>query len=248
MAAVIAELQNDIVTLRLNSGALNPIGPGLLDDLSRGLSEAARTARGILLCGGEKFFSVGFDLPGLMDLDRPAMARFFEGFNQLCLNLLTVPVPTVCALSGHAVAGGNILALACDYRFAATGKKKIGLNEVKLGVPVPYLADLMLRRIVGDRHAMRMIYGGEFISFADAAGIGLVDETVPADALEEFSRERLRRMAVLPPRAFSLVKSNAVEGIKRAYEPLRDSKNGEFLDCWFGEPARELLREASKKF
>ncbi|MFH2057592.1 MAG: enoyl-CoA hydratase-related protein [Pseudomonadota bacterium] len=73
------------------------------------------------------------------------MVDFFQRFNQLTLDLYTLPLPTACAISGHAIGGRNILALTGDYRFMAEGKKRIGLNEIQLGVPVPYLADLILR-------------------------------------------------------------------------------------------------------
>ena len=104
----------------------------------------------MLLCGGNKFFSIGLDLPALLKLDRPAMHHFLEDFNDLCLALFTAAFPTACALAGHAVAGGNILALTCNYRYAISGKK-IGLNELKLGVPVPYLADMILRHTIGNQ-------------------------------------------------------------------------------------------------
>jgi enoyl-CoA hydratase/carnithine racemase len=202
----------------------------------------------MVLCGGDRFFSVGFDLPELLRLDRPAMGSFFDRFNRLCLELSTAPFPTICALSGHAVAGGCILALACDYRYAVAEEKKIGLNELKLGVPVPYLADMMLRHTVGDRYASQMIYSGELISFSDAKSIGLVDVVGPPDELEDFTIERLSRIAGFQSEAFSAVKANKVEEIKRRYEQNRQSKNKIFLDCWFSIPVQENLREASMRF
>lgn len=248
MDTVTKEFQDHIAILRLNSGSTNPISSKLVDELSQALVEIKGAASGMVLCGGEKFFSAGFNLPELLTFDRSAMSSFFERFNRLCLELFTVPVPTICALSGHAVAGGNILALTCDYRYAASENKKIGLNEVKLGVPVPYLADMMLRHTIGHRYASQMIYSGEFMTFSDAKSIGLIDVIGSPDELEDFTVERLAQIASYPGQAFSAAKANKVEEIKRKYEENYALKNDEFLECWFSDPAQKNLQEAAVKF
>jgi enoyl-CoA hydratase/carnithine racemase len=220
----------------------------MVDELSQALHQIRGTARGLVLCGGAEFFSAGFNLPELLNFDRPAMADFLQRFNQVCLKLFTIPIPTICALSGHAVAGGNILALACDYRYAASEDKKIGLNEVKLGVPVPYLADLMLRQTIGERYATQMIFSGEFMTFADAKTIGLIDVIGSPDALEDFTIDRLNQIAGYPSEAFAAAKANKVEETVSKFENQSASKDREFIDCWFSDVAQKNLLEASTKF
>lgn len=248
MQTVVKAYEDHLAVLRLDNGPTNPIGTKLIDDLSESLVEVKRNARGMVLCGKADFFSVGFDLPELIRFDRFAMADFLEKFNGLCLELFTVPFPTVCALSGHAVAGGNILALTCDYRYASSEKKKIGLNELKLGLPVPYLADMVLRHTIGDRYASQMIYSGEFMLFSDAKIIGLIDAICPPEELEGFSLERLAPIAGFSQQAFSAAKANKVEKIKRRYEKRHKEKDEIFLDCWFSDPVQKALQEASVKF
>lgn len=248
MQTITKEYHDHIAILRLNRGPTNPISSTMVDDLSEALVTLKGTARGMVLCGGDQFFSVGFDLPEVLKFDRPAMGNFLERFNQLCLDLFTAPFPTVCALAGHAVAGGNILALACDYRYAVSEEKKIGLNELRLGLPVPYLADMMLRHTIGDRYASQMIYGGEFMSFSDAKIVGLIDVVGPPDELEDFTIERLSQIASFRSQAFSAVKANKVEEILSRFEKSHQSKNEQFLDCWFSDPVQQNLLEASVKF
>ena len=91
------------------------------------------------------------------------MADFWHRFEDMVLALYTNPLPTACAIAGHAPAAGTILAIACDFRFLATGKKLIGLNEITIGLPVPFLADLMLRQAVGDRAATEIEYSGDLL-------------------------------------------------------------------------------------
>lgn len=248
MKHVKIESRESVAIIRLDNGVTNAVSPGLVDDLSSALTRVKNEFKGIILAGGAKFFCIGFDLPRLLKLDRTGMTQFFFEFNQVAFDLFKLPLPTACAITGHAIAGGNILALTCDYRFAASGKKLIGLNEVKLGVPVPYLADLMLRQIVGDRAATDILYRGKFVALSDAEQIGLVDEVVPQEEVEDRAMDTIAELADLPRAAFTAIKANRVEAIRLRYEKNHESKNENFLDCWFSQAVQALLTEAAKKF
>jgi len=248
MSKVITEHQGEIAVLTLHNGVTNAIGPELVDELSKAVREIGNDARGLLLCGGEKFFSMGFDLPALITLNRTEMSDFLSHFHDLILELYTVPIPSAAVLEGHAVAGGNILAIACDFRHATTQPRKMGVNEVKLGLPVPSLADMILRQIAGDRAATRMLYGGEFISFADAATVGLIDAMLPPDELRQSATEKIAPLAALDRHAFSAIKTNRVEAIKNSYAQTGRAKDKIFIDCWFSEHTQKKLAEAARKF
>lgn len=248
MSKIMKEIQDGIAVLTLNNGATNAISPELVDELMKIMGKIHNEADGLLLCGGEKFFSMGFDLPALITLNRTEMTDFLNNFHDLILALYTVSIPSAALLTGHAVAGGNILAIACDFRFAANPERKIGVNEVKLGLPVPSLADMILRQIVGDRAATKMLYGGEFISFADAEKIGMIDEMLPVQQLTQSAAERIGALGALDRRAFSAIKTNRVEAIKNSYEKSGRAKDKIFIDCWFTESTQKTLHEASRKF
>lgn len=234
--------------VRLNNGVTNAINPQLIEDLHEAALVVRKEFRGMVLTGGDKFFCIGFDLPTLIQLNRTGMSDFFNKFNDLALDLFTIPVPTCCAVTGHATAGGCVLALTGDYRFAAEGKKVIGLNEIKLGVPAPYLADLILRQIVGDRAATEMLYGGEYVTITEARDTGLVDDLSPLEEVVDKAAEKVSQMAGLPKAAFSAIKANRVKAIEEKYHAGRKATCEFFLDCWFTKPVQELLKEASLKF
>ncbi|MBI9086002.1 MAG: enoyl-CoA hydratase/isomerase family protein [Desulfobacterales bacterium] len=248
MAQVQIEERGDIAVLRLTNGVTNAIGPEMIRDLSGAVAQIRENFHGMVLAGGEKFFSMGFDLPNLLTLDRQGMADFFYGFNDACMAIYTLPMPTVFAAAGHAVAGGHILALACDYRLAAEGKTKFGLNEVRLGVPVPYLSDLIQRQIVSDRSARQILYRGDLIPVADAVVMGLVDEVVAKDALEERAVAFVSELVALPAPAFAAIKENRVEAVREQYEKRYVKKNEAFLDLWLSPETQARLAEAAKKF
>ena len=163
MSSMSVDYQDTVALVRLSRGVTNALDLDLINELGALLEriEHDSSASALVLgSGNEKFFSIGFDIPHLFELPRPAFETFYAAFNRVCQSLYTLPKPTVAAITGHAVAGGCILALCCDYRFIAEGKKWMGLNEIKLGVPVPYLADCVLRNIVGSRYARDMMDTG----------------------------------------------------------------------------------------
>jgi len=248
MSIVVTKYVNNIAILRMANGVTNPISIDLVNEMSESLAKITAEARGMILIGGDKFFCIGLDLPNLLKLDRSAMSVFLKKFNDLTFSLFTLPIPTICVLSGHTVAGGCVFALTGDYRIASTEKKKIGLNEIKLGVPVPYIADMMLRQTVSGPIANQMLYGGEFISFIHAKDVGLIDEICLTEEIENLAVEKISIIANHPNQAFSAIKASKVELIKSRYEKNWEATNRVFLDCWFSETGQTLLKEASRKF
>jgi len=248
MTTIILDGRADVAFVRLHSGVTNPIGRQLIDDLHQTLKTVKTDFRGMILAGGPKFFSIGLNLPELLSLDRMEMRDFFFRFNRVALELYSLPLPTACVISGHAVAGGNILALTCDYRYMGGGKKLIGLNEIRLGVPIPYLADLMVRQIAGDRAATEMLYRGEFLNATAAKQIGLIDQIFANEDLEKEALKKIAELAALPQPAFATNKANRIERILARYKQHHNEKHETFLDCWFSEETQVLLKKAVEKF
>ena len=251
MSMIAVDYQDTIAIVRLSRGVTNVLDLELVNELGTLLERMERdsgTSALVLGSGNEKFFSIGFDIPHLFELPRKDFGTFFREFNRVCLNLYTLPMPTVAAIMGHAVAGGCILTLCCDYRFIAEGKKLMGLNEIKLGVPVPYLADCVLHSIVGTRYAREMMDTGEFYGPADLARMGLVDEVLPVGDVMPKAIEKARLIGAWPREAFALIKRNRVEEIEQRVLAAREEKERLFVDCWYSEEARPQLRAAIDRF
>ncbi|MBW2487838.1 MAG: enoyl-CoA hydratase/isomerase family protein [Deltaproteobacteria bacterium] len=248
MPRVNLEAHEDIALLQLNSGVTNAISPELVDDLGKALIGIKDQFKGMVLAGGDKFFCIGLDLPGLLQLGRAEMIDFYVTLNQAVLDLYTLPIPTASAIAGHATAGGAILALSTDFRLIAAGRKFIGLNEVKLGVPVPALADLILRQIVGDRRATEMVFSGEFLEPEQSLEFSLVDAVVSFEDVEKEAVAKISALTAVPTRGLALAKKNRVEAVRSQYDKIRQSDADDFLNCWFDPAVQKLLREAAQKF
>ena len=251
MSMIAIDYQDTVAIVRLNRGVTNALDLELVNELGVLLEKIEHDASAsalVLGSGNVKFFSIGFDIPHLFELPRQDFQTFFTAFNRVCHRLYTLPKPTVAALTGHAVAGGCILALCCDYRFIADGKKLMGLNEIKLGVPVPYLVDCVLRELVGTRYAREMMDTGEFYAPADSLRMGLVDQVLPAGDVMAGAVEKARLLGAWPREAFALIKRNRVEEVEQRVLARREETERLFVDCWYSDEARRRLREASVKF
>ena len=242
------EAQGAVAVLRLNNGVTNAISPELIDDLTAALIRIKNEFKGMILAGGEKFFCIGLDLPGLLQLSRTEMTEFYVALNRAVLDLFTLPLPTACSIAGHATAGGAVLAVGTDFRFVAAGRKLIGFNEVKIGLPVPGLADLILRQLIGDRCATEMMFSGEFLEPKQSHNTGLVDAVHALEDVEREAVSKITTLADLPPDGLRLIKNNRVEAVRLQYDKIRESDADGFLNCWFNPSVLELLREAAKKF
>ena len=240
-----------VALVELNRDVTNALSPDLIGALAETLEKvaAAPEVRAVVLSStNDKFFSIGWDIPQLYDLPVESFRGFYEAFNRTCMTLYTLPKPTVAGLRGHAVAGGCILALCCDYRVMAEGHKLMGLNEIKLGVPVPYAADCILQSIVGSRIARDIVESGEFYEVEVSFAKGLVDEVVPRERVTARAMERAKTLGAMPSEAYAGIKANRVEMVEARITAGWEEKQREFLEIWYTEEPRKRLREAIEKF
>jgi enoyl-CoA hydratase/carnithine racemase len=240
-----------VAVVKLNRGVTNPLNLGLVNEIREALQTVKSDPEtfGLVLTGSnEKFFSIGFDIPHLFDLSREDVTVFYRTFNQACMDLFTLPKPTVAAIGGHAIAGGCILALCCDYRMIADGRKLMGLNEIRLGVPVPYPADCILRSLVGARRASEIMETGEFYQPAGSLEMGMVDRVLPLQEVLPEAIEKARLLGSMPGEPYRMIKRSRTEIVEDEVLARWQEKENLFLDCWYSDEARRRLKEAMEKF
>jgi len=232
-----------VATVRIARDHGNAINDTLVRDLMTTFQEAASDSgvRGVLLTADGKLFCPGLDLRELIELDRAAMERFMQRFSAMLLALYTFPKPVVAALSGHALAGGCVLSLTADRRILIEGAL-VGLNEVKVGVPLPFGVSLMLRETVRTPILEEVALIGRNYRGQEAIDSGLVHEIHGAGGFETFCLERLAEFTEKDLNAFATTKrylrSAAVERIR-----ANDQKFvPEFLDCWFSNDTQARIR------
>lgn len=240
----------DIAEIRMDRPPANALNHALVDELLAALDTLqASGTRALIITGRPGMFSGGLDVPALIDCTRPEIERFWQQFFLLTCRLAASPVPVIAALSGHAPAGGAVLALQCDYRIGVNGNFRIGLNEVQVGLPVPGTILLALEQIIGPRMARRIATRGTLLPMAEALDIGLVDELVDAENLMATALIRAQELLALPPVAMNTTRLAGKSRLIGAYGNCGDVAAA--TDWWFSTETqaemRKLVERLAKK-
>jgi 3,2-trans-enoyl-CoA isomerase len=232
----------DVRELRLDRPPANALSPELIATLCAAAEAAPGAgARAVVLSGSPGWFSGGLDVPLLLQLDRPAIAEVWRSLYRLLRSLAASPIPIAAALTGHAPAGGTVLALFCDVRILAEGDFKVGLNEVAVGIPMPPAIFRAARRLLGPREAERLSVTGQLIAGAEARRLGLVDELAPPDRVVERAVEWCRAVLALPPRALAITRQDARADLVALFDET-ETELPLLVDRWFSDETQATLR------
>lgn len=233
--------------IRIANGTTNTLTTSVINALSDAVHAASQRGDGIMLCGGEKFFSNGVDLRWALARTTAEMREMFLSLGQLILRLMEAPVPVVGAVRGHAIGGAAAMFFACDYRYAATGRVLIGKPEILLGVPNPYYGDQILRFVAGDFIASDLIYSGRLVTGEEGTQLNLVHGVAPRDDVEMLADERLTTLLELAPEAFAESKRMRNEKFCADVRAQLSSRVARQVEIWNTDAAQARLREAAKR-
>jgi len=229
--------------LRLARPPANALDPALVEALTAAIAAAPEDgARTLVLSGAPGLFSGGLDVPALLALDRPAMAEFLAGFFGLMRGLASSRLPIVAAITGHAPAGGAVMAIFCDARVMAEGPFRIGLNEVRVGLSLPRVIHSALELVVGPRQAARLGVGGLLVDAAEALAIGLVDELAAPERVVERASERARSYLELPPAAMARTRELCRGRLVELFAAQERETLARFVDDWFSQETQGAMR------
>jgi enoyl-CoA hydratase len=243
--------------LRLQLGKANAIGPALLNLLESELErvhviEPDGPARPLLITGEGSAFCAGLDLPTLLSFDRQQMVVFLRQFHSVFLRLACLQRPTIAVINGHAVAGGAVLALACDFRIGVrtiggSGKAPVlGVNEVAIGLPFPHAAAAIVEHgLGGPARAAELMLTGELVGPDAALRCGILHAVVAADDLRASAEQQAERFARAGASAVAAVK--AVLRKPLAMVAAEAADDSAFVDAWFSADTQRRLRAVVAK-
>ena len=233
----------DIHELRLNRPPANALNPELLAELRARLEEAqGKGARAIVLSGLPGMFSAGLDVPYLITLDRAGIEAAWSEFLATVEALVRSPVPVVAAITGHSPAGGAVLSLACDHRLMAKGDFTIGLNEVRLGIPMPRFMFEMARLAMGQRRAEIACVSGHLFRPEEALASGFVDHLTEPDEVVPKAVEHCRRLLQLPAAAYAGSRASGRHDLQELFDRLDPDAGARLTEVWFSDETQAALR------
>ena len=230
--------------VRMARASANALDSELLDRLHAALLAApGNGAQAIVLSSAfPNFFSGGMDVPHLLAQDFAGMTATWRKFFAVCRALGSGAVPAVAALSGHAPAGGCVLALCCDYRIMARGNGRIGLNETQVGLAVPDAIQQLMRRVVGPYRAERLVVAGAMLDAESAARLGLVDELADPDQLVPRALEWLGALLALPRAPMLATRKLARADLVAGLDAFGDAELDAFLAQWNAPDTQAALQ------
>jgi enoyl-CoA hydratase/carnithine racemase len=225
--------------LHLDRAHGNAINGEFVDGLlgALGDAEADPAIQGLLVTSAGKIFCPGLDLQELSKLDRPTMERFMRRFSAAVLSLYTFPRPVVASMHGHALAGGCVLGLCCDWRVLRRGAL-VGLNEVKVGVPLPFGVALIVRDAIAKSRIVEVALLGRNHADDEALRAGLADELADLEDVESLARARLDEFLSKDAAAFTVTKRYLRSPVVERIRANDLSLLPEWLDAWFSPGTR----------
>jgi len=244
---ILSDRRGDCVQIRLASSETNVLTTEMLGALSAALAEAEQSARGVMLCGGDKFFSNGVDLEWALTQSSADIRALFLELGYCILKIMESPVPVVGVVKGHAIGGALALLLACDYRYGATGRVLLGKPEILLGVPNPYYGDQLLRFIAGDFVASDLIYTGRLVPADEAHTLHLIHGVGTKEEIEAMAWQQLLVLRDLAPEAFAESKRMRTGRFCADVREQMSARVARQVEIWHSAEAQTRLHAAAKR-
>ena len=209
MDPITYSLDDNIARITLDDGKANTMYLPWFGALNRALDQAEKDKPGAVVIGGRAgMFSAGLNLKVLPTLAADDLRTTLTAFGHTMLRVFTFPIPTVAALTGHAVAGGAMLAFACDQRYFADGPFRLHLNETAIGLVLPTWAITIAQASVPQRWHNEAILHARAYTPAEALEKGLIDGVSrPAERVIDDARAAAAALGALDQNAYGQSKA-----------------------------------------
>jgi len=218
------ELRDRIALVSIDDGKANAVGHTYLDNVNSALDRAENDKAGaVVLRGREGVFSAGFDLKEFRDGVDGGVSMVKKGM-QLLIRLYGYPLPVVAACTGHGIAMGAFIILACDTRIGARGDFKLTLPETALGMELPTVMIELTASRISPRFITRAAVQAEVFDPDQAVTAGFLDEVVDVPELDGRAFEAATRFARLPQQEYAtnklLVRRHVLAAMQHEFEQL----------------------------
>jgi enoyl-CoA hydratase/carnithine racemase len=231
--------------LRMAHGPANAIDLEFLAALADAVGAAGADPgiSSVVLTGSGSIFSAGVDLFRLLDGGAAYVREFLPLLGDVLLRLLRCDLPVVAAVNGHAIAGGCVLAAACDRRLIAAGPGRIGVTELLVGVPFPVVPFEIMRGVVPASVLGDMVLSGRTLVPEEARRAGLVDEVVAPEVVETRALEEAARLGALAPSALRITKQQLHAPVLEAIARRRTIADVRVEEVWGAPETLARIRD-----
>ena len=234
MTKIHYKIEEAVAQLTLDDGKVNAMDFIFFEELEKALdrviSDGAET---LIIAGRPGYFSGGLDIKLMPTLSPTDLNRLAENFARSLLRVFSLPLPTVAVCSGHAVAGGAMLCLACDLRYVVKGPYVFQMNEMLVGIPLPSWMLLIARSAIPVRWQVETLLHARAYSPEDAVEKdlfhGLIEEG--EDPLV-YAKSQIEKLSALNFKAYETSKKrlrksdvDQVLGLLREELPFQEGES-----------------------
>ncbi len=233
--------------LTLASDKVNALDSEVLGEIADFVEHCEQdpAVRALVLTGEGPVFSAGLNVSEVLDNEKSRTEVLLDALTVALTRLFRCPKPTVVAINGSAIAGGCILACACDKRLIADGAR-IGVTELRVGVSFPTVAVELLVHACG-AGAEPLMLGAELLDAAEACRRGLAHQSVPVSDLLPAAMSVAEQLASLDATAYALAKASSRRQALRAIEEDEGRRlDRQVLDQWQDDRTRASLDRIRK--
>ncbi|MEL7498847.1 MAG: enoyl-CoA hydratase/isomerase family protein [Planctomycetota bacterium] len=232
-----------VALIRLNRGKVNAMSLDFCRRLIETLKmlEADQEVIAAVLIGNPRVFSAGVDLREVVAGDHDYIATYLPTLSECFKTVFQFAKPLVAAISGHAIAGGCVLASACDLRLIHA-EAKIGLPELRIGVPLPSAGIEIMRFTVAPEALRAMVNVGQTYLGQAAVEVGLADRLVDPSVLEAEAIDAARGLTVVPPNVYRLSKQQQRAPAMRNIEANEAEFEAEVIAIWQSHENRKVVQ------
>ena len=216
------EIANGVARLTLDDGKVNALSTEMLAEIREALDAAEAAGAIVVLRGRDGMFSAGFDLKTFKKGPAETVAMLRAGAEAI-VRLLTFPRPVLTVCAGHAYPAGAFLMMSSDVRFCVDGPWRIGMNEVAIGLTLPYFAIELARHRLTPPGFARLTTGALFPP-DEARQFGYVDRIVAPSDAEDAVRAEVERLLALDMPSFGATKARVNEQAVRAIRAAVDAE------------------------
>ena len=196
---IVEEKPNGVILITLSrEKSLNALNSAMLKEIHHFFSNVDEDVRCIIITGAGKSFVAGADIAEMANFSASEAYDFAKLGMDTFMEIEKCRTPVIAAVNGFALGGGCEIAMSCDFRIASD-KALFGQPEVGLGITPGFAGTQRLQRLVGPGFAKYLIYTANNIKADKAYEIGLVQEVVEADKLEETVQKLAEKIASNAP-------------------------------------------------
>lgn len=196
-------LDDGLLTVTLDDGAKNALDPAAFDAIAEVFEHAGDDVRAIVVTGRPGVLTAGLDVKFMASAGRDGVRDLLTRFGRTWMRIWTEPRPTVLAATGHCLAAGTMLAMACDHAVAAEGEWAWGLTETQIDFELPDFGLALARANMRRDRFEDLLLPGRRVGPEEAVACGFADELAPGDEVLPRAQEVARTLAALPPRAYA---------------------------------------------